>query len=62
MTCSVLNASGTPVEVGSSTLNAAGAVIEIGTFILNGSGAPVLWCIVVEEQINAGGEDPEDRR
>ena len=62
MTCSVLNASGVAVQVGSSVLNAAGSPIEVGIFILNGSGVPVAWCVVVEEQLNAGGEDPEDRR
>ena len=62
MACYILDSGGTSHEVSNSVLDSAATQHEIDGYILDSVGVSWLVCITVDEQINAGGEDPEHKR
>ena len=60
MGCYALDSTGTSHEVNNNVLQSDGTSVEISIYVLQSDGTSVQVCVVT--QLNAGGEDPNDKR
>ena len=61
-TCGILDSDGNSFVTSNIVLDSDGNPFIVSGTVLDSDGNAFVVCVLVDEQRNAGGEDPEDRR